>query len=167
MIADGTLAEVPGIGETMHAKIVQLATTGHLPAYDKLRQAMPPGSWRCSGCRAWARRRSRPSRVAEDREPGRPASGGGGRHDRQAEGIWREDRGQYPRGNCLSREDRRADLAERGAAAGRADLRGGPRPSRGDPRRSLRQPAAAGRDDRRSRHPLQRRRPRRRSRASS
>ena len=43
MIADGTLADVPGIGETMHAKIVQLATTGHLPAYDKLREAMPSG----------------------------------------------------------------------------------------------------------------------------
>ena len=40
MIADGSLEEVPGIGETMHAKIVQLATTGQLPAYDKLREAM-------------------------------------------------------------------------------------------------------------------------------
>ena len=29
MIADGRLKEVPGIGETMHGKIVQLATTGH------------------------------------------------------------------------------------------------------------------------------------------
>ncbi|MFO0888165.1 MAG: DNA polymerase/3'-5' exonuclease PolX [Isosphaeraceae bacterium] len=43
MIADGSLAEVPGIGETMHSKIVQLATTGQLPAYDKLREQMPPG----------------------------------------------------------------------------------------------------------------------------
>jgi DNA polymerase (family 10) len=43
MIADGSLAEVPGIGETLHSKIVQLATTGRLPAYDKLRKAMPPG----------------------------------------------------------------------------------------------------------------------------
>src|SRR5262245_27571867 len=43
MIADGSLAEVPGIGETMHSKIVQLATTGQLPAYEKLREAMPPG----------------------------------------------------------------------------------------------------------------------------
>jgi DNA polymerase (family 10) len=43
MIADGTLAEVPGIGETMHTKIVQLATTGRLPAFDKLRKATPPG----------------------------------------------------------------------------------------------------------------------------
>lgn len=43
MIADGRLAGVPGIGETMHAKIVQLATTGHLPAYDELRRATPPG----------------------------------------------------------------------------------------------------------------------------
>jgi DNA polymerase (family 10) len=43
MIADGSLAEVPGIGETMHSKIVQLATTGQLPAFEKLREAMPPG----------------------------------------------------------------------------------------------------------------------------
>lgn len=43
MIGDGSLREVPGIGETMHAKIVQLATTGHLPAYDELRRSTPPG----------------------------------------------------------------------------------------------------------------------------
>ena len=43
MIADGTLAEVPGIGETMLSKIAQLATSGELPAYDELRRATPPG----------------------------------------------------------------------------------------------------------------------------
>src|SRR5271163_3168468 len=43
MIADGRLRQVPGIGETMHAKIVQLATTGHLPSYDELRRNTPPG----------------------------------------------------------------------------------------------------------------------------
>jgi DNA polymerase (family X) len=43
MIADGRLAEVPGIGDTMHAKIVQLSTTGQLPAYDELRRSTPPG----------------------------------------------------------------------------------------------------------------------------
>src|SRR5271166_3189771 len=43
MIGDGTLRAVPGIGETMHAKIVQLATSGHLPAYDELRRSTPPG----------------------------------------------------------------------------------------------------------------------------
>ena len=43
MIADGSLKEVPGIGETMFSKIVQLATTGQLAAYDKLREGMPPG----------------------------------------------------------------------------------------------------------------------------
>ncbi|MDR3619503.1 MAG: DNA polymerase/3'-5' exonuclease PolX [Paludisphaera borealis] len=43
MIADGSLAEVQGIGETLYAKIVQLATTGRLPAYDKLRAETPPG----------------------------------------------------------------------------------------------------------------------------
>ena len=43
MIADGRLKEVPGIGDTMHAKIVQLATTGQLPSYDELRRSTPPG----------------------------------------------------------------------------------------------------------------------------
>jgi DNA polymerase (family 10) len=43
MIADGRLKEVPGIGDTMYAKIVQLATTGQLPSYDDLRRSMPPG----------------------------------------------------------------------------------------------------------------------------
>ncbi len=43
MIADGRLAEVPGLGETMLAKVVRLATTGHLPAYDDLRRETPPG----------------------------------------------------------------------------------------------------------------------------
>jgi DNA polymerase (family 10) len=43
MIEDGTLAEVPGIGATMHAKIAQLATSGQLPSYDELRRSTPPG----------------------------------------------------------------------------------------------------------------------------
>jgi DNA polymerase (family X) len=43
MITDGRLAEVPGIGETLHSKIVQLATTGQLPAYEELRRSTPPG----------------------------------------------------------------------------------------------------------------------------
>ena len=43
MIADGSLKEVPGIGETMYAKIVALATTGQLASYDELRRSMPPG----------------------------------------------------------------------------------------------------------------------------
>ena len=43
LIADGRLAEVPGIGETMLAKIAQLATSGHLPSYDELRRTTPPG----------------------------------------------------------------------------------------------------------------------------
>ena len=43
MIADGSLAEVPGIGETLLAKISQLATTGQLLAYEELRRSTPPG----------------------------------------------------------------------------------------------------------------------------
>jgi DNA polymerase (family 10) len=43
MVADGTLAEVPGIGETMVEKITRLVTTGRLEAYDDLKKAIPPG----------------------------------------------------------------------------------------------------------------------------
>ncbi|MBX6314692.1 MAG: DNA polymerase/3'-5' exonuclease PolX [Isosphaeraceae bacterium] len=43
MLADGSLAEVPGIGATMLAKITQLLTTGHLDEYDRLRAETPPG----------------------------------------------------------------------------------------------------------------------------
>ncbi len=43
MIADGSLAQVPGIGETMLAKITQLSTTGHLPSFEDLKKATPPG----------------------------------------------------------------------------------------------------------------------------
>ncbi len=43
VIADGTLAELPGIGETMHKKIVELATTGRLEAFEKLQRETPPG----------------------------------------------------------------------------------------------------------------------------
>lgn len=43
LIADGTLAEVPGVGETMLKKIVELATTGRLEAYEALRRTTPTG----------------------------------------------------------------------------------------------------------------------------
>jgi DNA polymerase (family 10) len=43
MIADGSLAQVPGIGETILSKITQLSTTGHLPAFEKLQAETPPG----------------------------------------------------------------------------------------------------------------------------
>ena len=43
MIADGSLAEVPGIGETMLAKITQLSTTGHLPSFEDLKKSTPSG----------------------------------------------------------------------------------------------------------------------------
>ncbi len=43
MLADGSLAEVPGIGSTILSKITQLATTGHLPAFEKLKESTPSG----------------------------------------------------------------------------------------------------------------------------
>lgn len=43
MIADGSLAELSGVGETIYKKIVELATTGRLRAHEELRRATPPG----------------------------------------------------------------------------------------------------------------------------
>jgi DNA polymerase (family 10) len=43
MIADGSLAEVPGVGETIYKKVVELVTTGRLEAYETLRRSTPPG----------------------------------------------------------------------------------------------------------------------------
>ncbi len=43
MIDDGTLAETPGLGETMLAKVVKLATTGQLAEHETLRRETPPG----------------------------------------------------------------------------------------------------------------------------
>jgi len=43
MLEDGSLAEVPGIGATMLAKIAKLVSTGHLPEYETLSRETPPG----------------------------------------------------------------------------------------------------------------------------
>lgn len=43
MLADGSLAKVPGIGETILSKITQLITTGRLLSYEQLRDETPPG----------------------------------------------------------------------------------------------------------------------------
>lgn len=43
MIADGTLAEVPGVGKTIHEKIVRLVTTGELPEFEAMKAETPPG----------------------------------------------------------------------------------------------------------------------------
>lgn len=43
MITDGRLRKQPGIGDDLHAKIVELATTGRLQAYEDLRRTTGPG----------------------------------------------------------------------------------------------------------------------------
>lgn len=43
MVADGTLTEIPGIGESTMAKVAQLATSGHCPDFDILKREVPPG----------------------------------------------------------------------------------------------------------------------------
>ena len=43
LISDGSLTEVPGVGETIYKKIVELVTTGRLESYETLRRETPPG----------------------------------------------------------------------------------------------------------------------------
>ncbi len=43
MVADGSLKQVPGIGDTLLDKITRLVTTGSLPEYESLRRDTPPG----------------------------------------------------------------------------------------------------------------------------
>jgi len=43
VVAAGTLADIPGIGETLRDKITLLVTTGKLPFYDDLKAKTPPG----------------------------------------------------------------------------------------------------------------------------
>ena len=43
LVRDGTLDQVPGIGETLRDKITALVTTGKLPFYDDLKAKTPPG----------------------------------------------------------------------------------------------------------------------------
>ena len=151
MIADGSLKEVPGIGETMYSKIVQLATTGQLPAYDELQAEHAAGPGRLvAHPGSGAEEDQGAARRAQDREPGGPPSGGRVGEDRQMKGFGEKTAGEYPRGDQLRREVGRADLAEHGPAAGGADHRAVESSSRGHSHRGLRQSAAAGRDDRRS-----------------
>jgi DNA polymerase/3'-5' exonuclease PolX len=41
--AEGKLTDIPGIGDTLAAKIEEMLTTGRLAFYDKLAQEIPPG----------------------------------------------------------------------------------------------------------------------------
>jgi DNA polymerase (family 10) len=43
LVAQDTLKDVPGIGETLREKITTLVKTGELPFYDQLRKKTPPG----------------------------------------------------------------------------------------------------------------------------
>ncbi|HXG48065.1 MAG TPA: helix-hairpin-helix domain-containing protein, partial [Methylomirabilota bacterium] len=43
IVADGRLAEVPGIGEGIQKKVIELVTTGRLRYYDELKASVPAG----------------------------------------------------------------------------------------------------------------------------
>ncbi len=40
---EGTLTDLPGIGETLAEKIIELLTTGQLAFYNRLAEEVPPG----------------------------------------------------------------------------------------------------------------------------
>ena len=43
LVVEGRLEELPGVGETIRAKVVELVTTGRLEAFERLRAETPPG----------------------------------------------------------------------------------------------------------------------------
>ena len=156
MIADGSLKEVPGIGETMHAKIVQLATTGQLPSYDELRRSMPPGLvalLRIPGLGPKKIKVLHDELKIESLADLRAAGESG--QIASIKGFGAKTEAKILEGISFvekSGERILQSTARRLVAPILAQLKDHPR---GDSHRGLRQPAAAGRDDRRSRHPVQ------------
>ena len=158
MIADGSLAEVPGIGETMHAKIVQLATTGQLPAYDELREATPPGLLallRVPGLGPKKIKALHETLKIESLADLRAAAEAG--KIAKLKGFGAKTEAKILEGIAFLETTGERILQHEALAARRArscELIRGHRQV--DPGRGLRQPAAPGRDDRRPRHPVQR-----------
>ncbi len=121
MIADGSLKEVPGIGETMYAKIVQLATTGQLASYDELKRSMPPGLVALLRIPGLGPKKIKTLHEELKIDSLADLRGGPVRQDCQDEGIRREDPGEYRCRDRIRREGGRANLAEHRPAVGGAD----------------------------------------------
>ena len=160
MIADGSLAEVPGIGETMLAKITQLATTGHLPAFEDLKKATPPGLvalLRVPGLGPKKIKTLHDDLKVESLADLRRAGESG-----KIAGL--KGFGAKTEAKILEGIDFLESVGDRilQSTARRliAPILEAVRDHPGrDPGRGLREPPAAGRDDRRPRHPLQLDRP--------
>ncbi len=162
MIADGRLTEVPGIGETMHAKIVQLATTGQLPAYEELRRGTPPGLvalLRVPGLGPKKIKALHEELKIESLADLRAAAESG--QIAGLKGFGDKTQTKILEGIAFVEKAGERILQSHAHAAGGADRRGGPRPSPGHPGRGLRQPAPSRRDDRRPGCPVQLQGPRR------
>ena len=43
LISENRLAEVPGIGDAINKKVIELVTTGKLAYYEELKASIPPG----------------------------------------------------------------------------------------------------------------------------
>ena len=142
MIADGRLKEVPGIGETMHAKIVQLATTGHLPSYDELRRSTPPGLvalLRIPGLGPKKIKALHETLKIESLADLRAAGESG--QIARLKGFGDKTEAKILEGIAFVEKAGERILQSHALAAGRADHRGGSRSSQGDSRRGLRQSA--------------------------
>ena len=150
----GRATDLPDIGTTLQAKIVELTETGDIAALAKLRERIPPGLAavaRLDGIgpkraaalfsRAGGHRRGRPRRGAGGRAP----AGGAGvrpRHRGAGGGAARPARG----GGGRRRGGARAGGP--GPAPGRGGGRGPPGRRAGRPRGGGRQPAPGPRDGR-------------------
>ena len=130
MIADGSLKEVPGIGETMYAKIVQLATTGQLAVVRRAAAQHAAGPGRtCCAFRAWAPRRSRccTTTLKIESLADLRAAGESGQIAK-LKGFGAKTEAKILEGIAFV-EKVGERILQSSAAAGRADPRGGPRPS--------------------------------------
>ena len=150
LIASGGLKEVPGIGDTMYSKIVQLATTGHLPSYDELRRSTPPGLvalLRIPGLGPKKIKALHETLKIESMADLRAAGETGLIAKLKGFGA---DGGQDPRGNRVCGKSGRTYFTKRCLATRRPNPGGGAQPSPGHQGRSLRQSPPPGRDNWRS-----------------
>ena len=122
----GTPPQIPGVGKAISDKLAELATTGHLAFYDRLRAEVPPIAGRAAADPG-ARAQDRPPapRGARHRDRRRPAAGRrvGPAADRPRHVG--EDRGARPRGDRQARRPVRPDAPRpgRGASPTRSSTR--------------------------------------------
>ena len=146
---------VPGVGKAISDKIEELATTGHMAYYDRLRAEIPPGLvdlLRIPGLGPKTARQLYEQLGIDSMDGLREAAEAG--RIRDAQGHVGQDGGADPRGHRAPRVDPGPDAARPGA---RSSSTASSRRSRPPPASSGIEPAGlvppAARDDRRPRPP--------------